>query len=128
MGGRGLRVLVVDDDESHLELVSRSLRGHGFEVTTSSSSLGVSNLARRLLPDVVLLDVNIPALSGDRLAPLLRQIGGSQPMRVVLFSACDVDELRSLAASVSADAWIQKGCGADELATHLRRICGRPDS
>ena len=68
-----LRVLVVDDDGMYLELVQRSLRGFGMEVTTTDSSLGVSNLIRRLEPDVVLLDVNIPALSGDAVLGLARR-------------------------------------------------------
>lgn len=128
MGAAVIRVLVVDDDVRHLDVVARGLRLEGFEVETSASSLGVSNLARKFAPDVVLLDVNIPALSGDRLAELLRQGRGGETLRLVLFSACDEDELRSLANRVAADSWIQKGCDSRELASHLRRVCGREPS
>src|SRR5690606_3539104 len=80
-----LRVLVVDDDGMYLELVERSLRGFGMDVTTTDSSLGVSNLIRRIEPDVVLLDVNIPALSGDALLGLARRTAPERT-KFVLFS------------------------------------------
>ncbi len=116
-----LRVLVVDDDETQLEMVSRFLSGE-FEVQTSSSPIGVSNLVREFRPDVILVDVNIPALSGDRIVSLVRRNTQSKA-RLVLFSSSDVDHLRQLADSVSADGWIQKGLGPTELADRLRRIC-----
>jgi len=116
-----LRVLVVDDDVEHLELVQRQLQAFGFEVRTWSSGLGVTNEVRVFRPDVVLLDVNIPALSGDRLVPLLRQSMSS--IRLVLFSSSDRDQLRSLARQVEADDWIQKGIAPNALADQIRRIC-----
>lgn len=121
MKDSSLRVLVVDDDVEHLELVQRQLQAFGFEVRTWSSGLGVTNEVRVFRPDVVLLDVNIPALSGDRLVPLLRQSMSS--IRLVLFSSSDRDQLRSLARQVEADDWIQKGIAPNALADQIRRIC-----
>ena len=69
-----LRVLVVDDDSMYLELVERSLKSFNIEVTTTDSAIGVTNLIRRTEPDVVLLDVNIPALSGDALLGIVRNL------------------------------------------------------
>ncbi|HJL16495.1 MAG TPA: response regulator [Sandaracinaceae bacterium LLY-WYZ-13_1] len=122
MSERVLRVLVVDDDEQQLELVQRSLARHRFDVRTSASPIGVSNLVRDFSPDLLLIDVNQPALSGDRLLTLVRRNTRSRA-RLVLYSASDVDRLRQLAEDVSADAWIQKGLAAKELATRLRAIC-----
>lgn len=120
---RTLRVMVVDDDNDQLELVSRQLRAFGFEVHTWNSGIGVTNEVRDFRPDVVLLDVNIPALSGDRLVGLLRQ--SKTASRLVLFSSNDRDKLRRLAQEVEADHWIQKGIEAGELAEQIRRLCQR---
>ena len=114
------RILVVDDDDDQLQLLQRTLSAEGFDVMTTSSPLGASNLARRFIPDVVLLDVNLPALSGDRLLPLLRQ---SMDARLILFSACDAERLRSLASRVSADDWIQKGGEPQDLVRRLKKLC-----
>lgn len=122
MGADGtIRVLVVDDDEEQLELLDRQLSSFGFQVKTWSSGLGVTNAAREFGPDVVLLDVNIPALSGDSLVRLLRRSNARG--RLVLFSSSDREHLRRLAMEVAADDWIQKGIGAAELADRLRRLC-----
>lgn len=113
---------MVDDDEDQLSLVARLLRSEGFDVETASSPIGVSNLARKFEPDIVLLDVNIPALSGDRLLQLLKQ-DHKNNARLVLFSASDADRLRQLAIDVRADGWIQKTFDGPALADQLRQLC-----
>ena len=107
MSESGLSVLVVDDDVELLSLVERLLRLAGLRVTTASASIGVSNLVRRIEPDVLVVDVNIPALSGDALIGLVRRHAPAHT-RFVLYSSCDESELRSLARKVEADGWITK--------------------
>jgi two-component system, OmpR family, response regulator len=117
-----LRVLVVDDDEAQLSLVERSLRLDGFVVETTNEAFGVSNIVRRFQPNIVLLDVNIPALSGDRLLPVVRRYAPAST-KLVLFSACGESELRKRAHDVSADGWISKSAAGSELARQLRKLC-----
>lgn len=122
-----LRVLMVDDDEDQLDMTSRLLRAEGFEVRTVGESLGVSLIVREFDPHLVLLDVEIPALSGDRLLPVLRKNlrGKGTPPALVLFSATDPDTLRRLARDVGADGWIPKGLDGAELAGRVRELCVR---
>lgn len=121
MTERALRLLIVDDDEEQLDMVKRLLEAHRFDVRTTSSPIGVSNIARRFAPNVILIDVNQPALRGDRILSLVRKNTGSSA-KLVLFSSLDPGELRELARSVEADGWISKGMDASELAKRLRRI------
>lgn len=120
-----LSVLVVDDDEEQLDMVRRFLRLEGFEVEICSSPIGVSNLVRRMKPNIVLLDVNIPALSGPQLLQVLRKNVEGGQTRFVLYSSEDADELRRLAAEVGADAYIEKGGDGTSLARRLRTLCAR---
>ncbi len=98
------RVMIVDDDPLQLSLVGRTLRGDGFRVVSSDSTLGVTNTVRNFQPHLILLDVRIPELPGDRLVPLLRRT--APETLLILYSACDHDQLRRLSAQVSADGWI----------------------
>ena len=125
MSPSGLRILVVDDDAMHLELIQRSLRSYGMEVTTTDSTLGVSNLVRRIEPDVVLLDVNIPALSGDAVLGLARK-HAPEKTRFVLHSSADEAMLRRRALECGADGYITKSVQASELASYLERVAVRP--
>jgi two-component system, OmpR family, response regulator len=126
---RPLRVFVIDDDEVQLHLVSRLLRHEGFEVGTSAVSIGSTNQMRSFQPDVVLIDVHIPGLSGPRLLAVARRFVGTET-RFVLFSACDQDELRALASEAKADAWLTKTMDGPHLARTLREVCAnrRPPS
>jgi two-component system OmpR family response regulator len=122
-----LHVFIVDDDPAQLRVLERLLTLEGFEVTTAEAALGVSNLVRHYAPDVVLLDVNIPALTGDRLLTVARQ-HAPPDTKWVLVSACDEDELRAIANLVKADGWMSKSLPVSQMAAQLRKLCGRRPS
>jgi DNA-binding response OmpR family regulator len=119
---RPLRVLVVDDDGVQLEMIQRSLRLEGFDVTVTRAAIGVSNIVRTFLPDAVLLDVNIPALTGDRLLAVARRHAPAAT-RFFLFSACDESRLRALANETGADGWMSKSTASAEVAARIRAAC-----
>lgn len=120
-----IRVLIVDDDPDQLALTERSLSSYNFEVRTHRSSLGVSNLVRTTAPDIVLLDVNIPALSGDKVLALARQ-QAPEHTRFVLYSASDEAKLRALALAAGADSYLSKSTQGADLARKLEKLHKRP--
>ena len=113
-----VRVLVVDDDPDQLDLVRRTLLSHGFEVQTHTSALGVSNLVRNGEPDLVLLDVNFPALKGDQVVGLARRYA-PQDTKFILYSAFDESRLRTLALAAGADGYLSKSVQGAELVQRL---------
>jgi DNA-binding response OmpR family regulator len=120
-----LRVLVVDDDPDLLDLVARSLRSHGFEVETHISALGVSTRIRDSVPDLVLIDVNFPALKGDKVVSLARSQAPAGT-KFILYSASDETQLRSLAMASGADGYLSKSVQGDELARKLESFRHKP--
>ena len=116
-----IRVLVVDDDQDQLALAERTLSAHGFDVRTHRSSLGVSNLVRTSAPDLVLLDVNIPALSGDNVLALARA-QAPQATKFILYSASDESKLRALARASGADGYISKSVQGEGLVQKLTAL------
>ncbi|NTU71199.1 MAG: response regulator [Coriobacteriia bacterium] len=58
------RILAVDDEPHILKLIAFSLRSHGFEVLEASDGLSAVSVAAAELPDLILLDVMMPALDG----------------------------------------------------------------
>ncbi|MAT25435.1 MAG: hypothetical protein CMN29_10810 [Sandaracinus sp.] len=113
-------VLIVDDDDEHALMTARLLRHEGFTVTTWRGAFGASIEARTIQPDVVLLDVEMPALSGDRLAPLLRESTSGQATLIVLHSSRDEADLRAIATETGADGYIPKGTAGPAMAAKLR--------
>jgi DNA-binding response OmpR family regulator len=89
-----LRVLVVDDDEEVLVMLGDALRARGYEVATASDGAHAIEVAEGFDPDVALVDVVLPDVSGITLASILR---GTAPEhsspRIVAYSGADVHKL-----------------------------------
>lgn len=124
MADRAIRVVLVDDDPQQIEMMTRYLRLEGFDVTGTSEAIGASNVVRSFVPDVVLVDVQIPVLSGDRLLPLMRKVAAPDT-KFVLFSACDEEKLRTLARETGADSWISKSWDRSRIARTIRKLAGK---
>lgn len=101
-------VLVVDDDPITLEVAKERLERAGYEVTTREHVLGTAGWIAHNLPDAVLLDVAMPALSGNELALLITQRSLGDRVAVILHSSKSAAELRPLVESSGAVGAIEK--------------------
>lgn len=109
--------MVVDDCEIVLEVTKHLLEEAGFHVMTRSSALGTTAAILKEQPSCVLMDVSMPALSGTEIVRLIKE---KSDIRVLLYSAKDEDELRSLAAGCGADGYVKKGTHDAQLAERVR--------
>ncbi len=116
----GIRVLVIDDDPLQLELVDRALSRDGFVLRGATSCDGLAAVTRDFAPELVLLDVNMPDTSPERVIALVREAAGSA--RIVLYSAWEDSKLRKLAASIGADAFMSKSESVFSIGNRLREI------
>jgi DNA-binding response OmpR family regulator len=119
------RILVVDDDVVVLEVTRERLEAAGFSVVTRTSALGTSAFIRKEKPDFVLLDVNMPGLSGDALAKLIKD-GDFRP-RIIFHSSQGRDALAVLARKCGAIGVIEKTDDDDDFRAQLDG-CIRPRS
>ena len=103
------RILIVDDDPAHLLSTKGILEAEGYEVYTHEQGFGSTNAIAMLQPDLVLLDVNMPGLSGERLAEVYRANSRTRAARVMLYSSNDEDALRDTARRLRLDGYICKG-------------------
>ena len=116
-----LKVLVVDDDEQYLRLTARVLRDAGYDVVTRTDVIGTAYTVTQEKPDLVLIDVNMPLLTGDRLTELLQRSVRERPL-IVLHSGEDEKTLAQRAAACGADASIPKGLTVNRLLQRLARV------
>lgn len=103
------RILIIDDDPAHLNTARGILEAEGYEVFTQSQPFGSTNTVIHMKPDLVLLDVNMPGLSGDRLAEVFRANARTRNVMLVLHSSNDEDHLRTTARRLGLDGYICKG-------------------
>ncbi len=101
-------MLVVDDDEQYLKMTARVLRHAGYAVVTRSDVIGTSFAVASERPDMVLFDLNMPLINGDRLVPLIQR-SLAEPPFIVLYSGIDEKELEKKAVDCGANGSIPKG-------------------
>ena len=101
------KILVVDDDDLHLYTTKELLQDEHWEVMTykSNNGIGVTTFVKDTQPDIILLDVNMPGLSGDQLAKLLRWRNAP----FIFYSSNDEESLRESASKYGARGYICKG-------------------
>lgn len=109
-----MRVLIIDDDVDFLELMKRRLTRRGFEVHTTQSPIGFTHLVHATVPDVVLIDVNLPALPGPRLVQLARAKAPPKT-RFYLLSQLEQDELDEMAREHACDGAFTKSTPLDRI-------------
>jgi DNA-binding response OmpR family regulator len=82
-----MKILIVDDDTDILKMIVKVLTHHGHEVSQCATPFGVSALVVREKPDVVVLDMMMPGLSGAALAEIISHLDLPTRPKVVLWSA-----------------------------------------
>jgi signal transduction histidine kinase len=100
----GIRVLVVDDDDSNLRMVAQLIRSYGGSAMIASDSEGALGLARTWVPDVLVLDIAMPGKDGYELLPELRAALHAPAMPAIALTgfATDEDVARALRAGFQA--------------------------
>jgi CheY-like chemotaxis protein len=110
-----LRVLVIDDDDVSRALQCSVLKAKGHETLDLPTPIGATRLIQEQTVDAVVIDVMMPAISGDRLAKLLRSNQRFRNLGVVLVSGDSSVELDLMARKAGADAVVNKGRLREEI-------------
>jgi PAS domain S-box-containing protein len=116
-------ILNVDDNSANRYVKSRVLRAAGFEVLEAATGEGALKLATEKIPDLVLLDIRLPDISGIEVCRRLRADAGTQRIPIVHISATHVtaqDEATSLSAG--ADIYLAEPVGQQELSSAVRTL------
>jgi DNA-binding response OmpR family regulator len=116
------KVLIVDDDPLVLRILKDKLSEAGFLVNTTSSAFGAIQLVEEQVPDVVIVDVMLPALPGNKIAGLIRERMGIRGVKVLLYSSKEEAELKELAKECDADGWMVKSADYDALLKQVSKL------
>ena len=111
------KVLIIDDDKSVVDLLSSFLREGGYEVILALDPVQGFMAVQRQAPDVVLLDLAMPAGGG---LPLLKKLSGSSKLRripVIVISALSDDNIEGEAIAAGARAFLKKPLERETVAT-----------
>jgi DNA-binding response OmpR family regulator len=118
---RKRKILILDDSPLVREMVDIALSEHGYEVVGLASPFDFAAALRREQPDLVLMDVTMPALAGDKVVEFARRYS-TDSCPIILFSDRSESELARLASQCGADGYIGKTWGADALPSRVAKF------
>lgn len=109
------KVLVIDDDKDIQRLLARRLRDAGYEVAFASDGIEALTAARRESPDVIVLDIGLPAGDGYTVLQRLHAIAVLSTIPVIVLSASDPETNRQRAIDAGATTFVSKPFDAETI-------------
>lgn len=116
------KILVVDDEPDVVTLMTRALTNEGFDVVTAYDGISALDLAESEKPDLILLDIMMPMMSGYEVCQQLKASPETNPVPVVCFSSAHTLDARERCKQVGAVAMLLKPFTPAELIAQIRRF------
>jgi DNA-binding response OmpR family regulator len=118
------KILIVDDDQDIRRLLGIRLKADGHEPVFAGDAISAVNQARNEQPDLILLDLMMPAGDGYLVMERLKAMPALEGIPVIVVSAMDPRAHESRLAEAGADAFFQKPFDHDELLAAVQRALG----
>ncbi len=118
-------ILVVDDEPDLVELLRVNLRQAGFEVSTAATGREALDALRRSVPDLVVLDLMLPDLSGTELCRRVRESPELAHLPILMLTARAEEVDRVVGFEVGADDYVTKPFSPRELVLRVRALLRR---
>lgn len=118
-------VLIIDDEEDIREILSYNLKKEGFQVRTATNGLEGIELAKQLLPDIVLLDVMMAEMDGIEVCETLRKNEETKHLRICFLTARGEDYSQIAGLDAGADDYIAKPIKPRVLVSKIKALLRR---
>ena len=117
MSKSGARILVVDDEIEIVRALQRSLAAHGYDVFTANSGEEALEAIAHYRPDLMVLDLGLPGISGLEVA---KRVRAESNLPIIVLSVKDTERDKVLALDLGADDYVSKPFGIDEVLARIR--------
>lgn len=109
------RILIVDDDVGMTDLLKLHLRREGLEIETAADAVIALRSIMKELPDLILLDVEMPYMGGLEVLKALKSDPVSRSRPVIVLTSRTDDDTYTEAKKLGADAFLNKPVGKERL-------------
>ena len=125
MKAKDITILLVDDEPDILELLSYNLKAEGYKVKTASSGREGVEKAKKVRPDLILLDVMMPEMDGIEACEQIRKTPGLEHTIIAFLTARGEDYSQVAGFEVGADDYITKPVKPKVLTSRLKALLRR---
>lgn len=116
------RILIIDDEPNLLEVVEDYLKKHSYEVHTADRGSRALEMFHDLDPDFVILDLNLPDVSGEELCRMIRK---TSDVPILMLTARTSEDDKVMGLSLGADDYLTKPFSPRELVSRVQAILRR---
>lgn len=117
-------VLIVDDSISARRASAQVMRDAGYEVLTALDGMDAVAVLEQTVPDVVLVDMEMPRMNGLELTAHLRARESSKKIPIIMITSRSTEKHRQQGDSAGVDAYLVKPFNEDQLLQHIDRLVG----
>ncbi|MDD2804236.1 MAG: response regulator [Elusimicrobiales bacterium] len=119
------KILIIDDEPQHIELVKLRLKKQGFEVDSSLTAAGGAAAAEKQAPDLILLDLLLPDMKPEEAIAALRSVPGAARIPIIAFTALDSFEIHRRKLGQELAGLVPKPYEAQKLQAEIRKVLGK---
>jgi len=119
-------VLMIDDEENFCSLIKESLEMRSdFDVFVATSGLEGLNIAKRVKPDIILLDIRMPDMDGFKVLEKLKKDKDTMAIPVIMLSALEDDASKIKASQLFDELYITKPVKIEDLQNSITEVLKR---
>src|SRR5574337_411513 len=116
------RLLIVDDNEQNIDLLTALMQVDGYEVVAAADGLEALARVAASPPDLILLDIMMPKLDGYAVCRRLKEAASTRLVPIVLLTALGAEDARIRGIEAGADDFIRKPFSRTELRARIRSL------
>ena len=116
------RILMIEDNEQNRYLATFLLKQHGFEVVSAFDGPSGIDMAREMVPDLILLDIQLPGMDGYTVARALRDIAALDNTPIVAVTSYAMVGDREKALGAGCNGYIEKPINPDTFVSEINQF------
>ena len=121
-----MKILIADDDRTIHISFTKFLTEQGHEVLHADDAAEALKLALSQQPDLILLDITMPAGDGRNICQQLKTSPKTEPIKIIMLTARESQHDRTLALELGADDFISKPCSIPYLERAIAKLFRKP--
>lgn len=122
-----MKILIIDDNQQQVLMLRSILEHEGYETASACNGEDGLNKAKEEIPDMVILDLGLPKLSGEQVCKEIRKDEKTKSVAVVMLSGKTSDADRIIGRVIGADYYLTKPCDINELLRVTHTVQTRND-
>ena len=127
LSSKATKVLYIEDNLVNTRLIEKSLKVMGYELITAQDGGEGLIKANQELPDIILLDVNLPSIDGITVLRSLKANPATKDIRIIMYTTEDDINMQHTCKEYGADAFLSKFSGLSKLLRVLQMMVPAPE-